>query len=401
MSNPVTPPTTKPAGSETASSGTPPNPLTWYGVLLLGLYLMFLVILLSYMLYKLWPPQRRSTEQNRARASQAARSGRGGRTAPGNGNAGSRINNTNTSAGNLNASNNNTGIAANTNAGAGDRANNSSGRPAAAKTSADADEGTNASTADANQNNENSDQESATDQPLPPVTLFGFLGKRFTVTLEHTVEVRLLLIVLLTGALGSYIHAATSFIDYAGNRKLSASWVWWYLLRPFVGMALALVFYFVVRGGFISPQAGGGDMNVFGLAALAGLVGMFSKQATDKLNEVFSTLFRSAPGEGDDKRGDPLGAKTKNPVPSVTAIKPTSYSQSKPEDIVVTGSNFTQSSEIHLNASVYKNVYKNSTTLSFRPLPADVANPGDLQLTVVNPPPGGGTSEAKTVHIVA
>lgn len=75
-------------------------------------------------------------------------------------------------------------------------------------------------------------------------------------------------------------------------------------------MSLALVFYFVIRGGFLSTTGGAQDINPYGIAALAGLVGMFSKQATDKLSEVFGTLFRSAPGEGDAKRQQPLTAPT-------------------------------------------------------------------------------------------
>jgi hypothetical protein len=39
---------------------------------------------------------------------------------------------------------------------------------------------------------------------------------------------------------------------------------------------------------------------------LGGLVGLFSKQATDKLAEVFETLFRTEPGHGDDTREDSL-----------------------------------------------------------------------------------------------
>ena len=31
-----------------------------------------------------------------------------------------------------------------------------------------------------------------------------------------------------------------------GNRTLTASWFWWYVTRPFLGMALALIFYAVV-----------------------------------------------------------------------------------------------------------------------------------------------------------
>jgi hypothetical protein len=34
-------------------------------------------------------------------------------------------------------------------------------------------------------------------------------------------------------------------------------------------------------------------VNPYGMVALAGLVGMFTKQATDKLSEVFSTLFKT------------------------------------------------------------------------------------------------------------
>ncbi len=126
---------------------------------------------------------------------------------------------------------------------------------------------------------------------------------------EAPYEIRLILIVLVAGALGSYIHAATSFIDFVGNRRLLASWVWWYILRPFIGMALALIFYFVIRGGLIFLSAEGGDINPYGIAAVAGLVGMFSKQGTDKLKELFDNLFKT---EKKDERMD----KLENPVPN-------------------------------------------------------------------------------------
>jgi|SRR5579864_1924 len=106
-------------------------------------------------------------------------------------------------------------------------------------------------------------------------------------------ETRYLLIVTLTGALGSYIHLATSFADFLGNRRLYASWGWWYLLRPFIGMALAIILYFAVRGGLVAGTSGADNLSPYGVAAIAGLAGMFSKQATDKLREVFETLFKT------------------------------------------------------------------------------------------------------------
>src|SRR5262245_30050991 len=130
------------------------------------------------------------------------------------------------------------------------------------------------------------------------VVLFGPNGLSFAVP----PETRYLLIVAVTGALGSYIHLATSFADYAGNRQLASSWGWWYVLRPFIGMALAMVVYFAVRGGLVTGATPAGNLSPYGVAAIAGMAGMFSKQATDKLREVFENLFKTEkPPQRSDK----------------------------------------------------------------------------------------------------
>lgn len=107
------------------------------------------------------------------------------------------------------------------------------------------------------------------------------------------IETRYLLLVVVVWALGSYIHLATSFADYLGNRQFVSSWSWWYILRPFIGMALAIMVYFAARGGLIAGASGAENLSPYGVAALAGLAGMFSKQATDKLRETFEELFRT------------------------------------------------------------------------------------------------------------
>lgn len=118
---------------------------------------------------------------------------------------------------------------------------------------------------------------------------------------------RLLLVAVFSGALGSFIHAATSFTVYLGNRQLNRSWAGWYLLRPFVGMALAVVFYFLIRAGFVSPSVQDGTaLSPFGVAAISGLAGMFSKEATDKLQQFFKDLLKP-PEEAERLRGDKLG----------------------------------------------------------------------------------------------
>lgn len=106
-------------------------------------------------------------------------------------------------------------------------------------------------------------------------------------------DVRLLLLVIFAGGLGSCVHATTTLADYLGNRRLAVNWLWWFLLRPIVGMVLAIIFYFVIRGGLISTSSTALNVNIFGITALSGLVGMFSQQAMNKLNVVFSALFAS------------------------------------------------------------------------------------------------------------
>lgn len=111
---------------------------------------------------------------------------------------------------------------------------------------------------------------------------------------------------VIAGALGSLVHATTSFVSYVGNRSFRSSWILWYYLRPLVGIGIALIFYFLLRGGLLLvstvPDVRTG-INPFGIAAIVSLAGMFSKQATDKLSEVFDSLFKS---NVDQERGDKL-----------------------------------------------------------------------------------------------
>src|SRR5262249_8226091 len=126
-----------------------------------------------------------------------------------------------------------------------------------------------------------------TPTPLPERTPIAVFGWNF----EIWDEVRLLLIVILAGALGSLVHTVRSVYWYVGNRKLKWSWLAKYILQPFAGSALAVIFYVVVRGGFFSPQTTFENTSPFGFAALAALVGLFSEQAVLKLKKVAETVL--------------------------------------------------------------------------------------------------------------
>ena len=207
-----------------------------------------------------------------------------------------------------------------------------------------------------------------------PIKVFGYCPKT-------TFDERLILLVIVAGILGAFVHGATSLADYLGNNNFNSSWTWFYFLRPAIGMSLALVFYFVIRGGFLSTTGGASDINPYGIAALAGLVGMFSKQATDKLSEVFGTLFRSAPGQGDAKRQDPL----KPPVATIKLDPSSVVAGGDAFKLTVSGTGFVQDDTIKVNDVAQATTFESATTLSAQIPKETIANPGTLKVTVVNP----------------
>ena len=204
--------------------------------------------------------------------------------------------------------------------------------------------------------------------------------------LDTSYDRRLVLLVIVAGALGAYIHIVSSFADFVGNRILIRSWIWWYILRPYVGVPLALIFYFGVRGGFLSTSVSAGDVNRFGVATVAALVGMFSAKAAIKLGELFDSLFKTK----EEERKDSL-TKPKNPVPAITAIT-TDGSKLK-----IVGSGFTQDSVVLVNGERRSGaemtfVNAGELVLALRPNDRGAAK---LEVQVSNPEPGGGISEKK------
>lgn len=206
----------------------------------------------------------------------------------------------------------------------------------------------------------------------------------------------LLILVMLAGALGSLIHATTSFGDFVGNRQLTANWLWWYILKPIIGTILATVVYLCVKAGFLSAPVGAENANVAGILALSGLVGMFSKQATDKLGEVFDTLFRTKPGGGDLKRSEGHA----NPLPVLGGIDPARLPAGSHDAVLaLSGRDFVEGSVAHVNGSARPTSFRGNDRLSATLLDTDMLQAGLLNVTVVNPPPGGGTSEPQVVTI--
>ena len=99
-----------------------------------------------------------------------------------------------------------------------------------------------------------------------------------------------LIVSLAGGALGGVLHAIASLTSHVGDGSFRQRWTLWYLTNPVVGAALAAAFLFVLQaglGGQAAPTAGG----LYGVAAAATLVGLFSRNALDKLKDIFDVAF--------------------------------------------------------------------------------------------------------------
>jgi IPT/TIG domain len=212
----------------------------------------------------------------------------------------------------------------------------------------------------------NEPKAAATPTPTPklpdPETIY-FLQGRFQA--QVYLETRLLLLVMLSGALGSLMHSLRSLYWYTGNRMMVWSWMAFYLLLPVTGAILAIIFYFVVRGGFFSSTASFETTSPFGFAALSALVGLFSPQATLKLKEIAETIF-AKPGDGTDSKPQETSSQAPNPAPTITKLDPTSGKAG--DSVVITGTGFSE-----------------GVVVKFRGVTAVVSVSSDTSITAVVP----------------
>ncbi len=106
----------------------------------------------------------------------------------------------------------------------------------------------------------------------------------------------LFIMMFCAGMLGATIRAVYSFFKHIGLQDFSFLWTWFYILVPFIGGALSLVIYFVIRGGFYGSSFGKGVvLNLFSFAALGTLTGLFTDNAMEKLKQVAVILLADVP----------------------------------------------------------------------------------------------------------
>ena len=188
-----------------------------------------------------------------------------------------------------------------------------------------------------------------------------------------TREAQLILLALLAGALGSMLHAVKSLADFIGNRTATASWFWWYITRPFLGAAMALVFYAVLRGGFLAgTPADAAVVSHFGVIAIGALVGMFADKASQKLAELFDTIFTAR-----DNRSDKLAG------PVINNVEPAVVRIGKPVDLLLKGDRLGRVSKVSVNGEERAPESSSEKEVTIKLRPKDVTQAGEIRLSAI------------------
>lgn len=113
------------------------------------------------------------------------------------------------------------------------------------------------------------------------------------------------------------------------------------------------------------------------------------------------TVVNPAPGGG-QSNSVTFTITSPNPVPSLTSVTPNIIVRGGPQfAVTINGTGFTPSSVVQWNGNPRPTAFSSPTQLFAQISEADVASAGAASITVVNPAPGGGTSNALTITILA
>jgi hypothetical protein len=112
------------------------------------------------------------------------------------------------------------------------------------------------------------------------------------------------------------------------------------------------------------------------------------------------TVFNPAPGGGTSNAQTFTITVPDNPVPAISSLSPSSATAGGSAfTLTVDGSDFVTGSVVQWNGSSRTTTFVSSTQLTAAIPAADIATAGTAQVTVFNPAPGGGTSNAQTFTI--
>ena len=107
---------------------------------------------------------------------------------------------------------------------------------------------------------------------------------------SYDIDIHFIFLVVLSGSMGALIHGLAKLSHNTWDGIVKQREALWYISRPFLGAVLAITVYAVFRGGLLTTS----DveiLNPYGMAAIAIIVGLSTKQVTEKLKDMLDSVF--------------------------------------------------------------------------------------------------------------
>ena len=207
---------------------------------------------------------------------------------------------------------------------------------------------------------------------------------------KKSLNILLLYLVIISGAMGACLHGLTSLGEYVGNGTYNENWALWYFVRPIVGSLLAITTYWFLRSGLIFLPLKEESTGIHVYIGVSGLVGIFSKQALYKISDLADTILAS-------KKEEELKHKLEeNPSPIIAKEKievNQNLFSTNPILISIEGENFNTNSKVFLNGNQLNSKLISPKEIQIEMDKTIFDKKGTFNLTITNPPPGGGQSK--------
>jgi len=115
----------------------------------------------------------------------------------------------------------------------------------------------------------------------------------------------LFMAVLAAGITGGAVYSLRSHTIHVARGTHDHHWGLWNLSRPFLGGALAVILFFLIRAGFVE-NGEGGALRPEGFIALAALTGLFTDQAWSRMRIVAESVFAKRDEDTRSRPADPV-----------------------------------------------------------------------------------------------
>jgi hypothetical protein len=120
--------------------------------------------------------------------------------------------------------------------------------------------------------------------------------------------IRSLFFIGASGGIGGTIYSIRGFYQNLGGGTFKPNWIWWYIFRPLISIAVGVFAYFLIVGGLLSISNNSEvtfSKGVMFYCALAFLAGFSFTRFADRLDTISDTIFsKKSKGSGQTSDDD-------------------------------------------------------------------------------------------------